>query len=110
MNRLRDALAEHIREKYGVELPIVLERPPKLAMGEADTMIEKNKWREKVRLVMQVHDELVYEMDEKVAEDAAKKIKKVMEEVVPIAKLSGVPIIAEAKIGKHWGEMKKVQN
>ena len=33
--RLRDALAKHIREKYGVELPIVLERPPKIEMGEA---------------------------------------------------------------------------
>jgi arginyl-tRNA synthetase len=35
MNRLRQALARHIREKYGAELPIVLERPPKLEMGEA---------------------------------------------------------------------------
>ncbi len=33
--RLRDALAKHIRAKYGVELPIVLERPPKMEMGEA---------------------------------------------------------------------------
>ena len=34
-NRLRAALSAHIREKYGVELPIVLERPPKIEMGEA---------------------------------------------------------------------------
>jgi arginyl-tRNA synthetase len=34
-NRLREALARHIREKYGVELPVVLERPPKIEMGEA---------------------------------------------------------------------------
>ena len=33
--RLRAALAGHIREKYGVELAIVLERPPKIEMGEA---------------------------------------------------------------------------
>jgi len=33
--RLRDALAKHIRAKYNVELPIVLERPPKIEMGEA---------------------------------------------------------------------------
>jgi len=32
---LREALAGHIREKYGVELAIVLERPPKIEMGEA---------------------------------------------------------------------------
>jgi arginyl-tRNA synthetase len=35
MNRLREALAGHIREKHGVELAIVLERPPKIEMGEA---------------------------------------------------------------------------
>jgi arginyl-tRNA synthetase len=34
-NRLREALAGHIREKYGVDLAIALERPPKIAMGEA---------------------------------------------------------------------------
>jgi arginyl-tRNA synthetase len=35
LKRLREALAGHIREKYGVELSVVLERPPKLEMGEA---------------------------------------------------------------------------
>src|SRR6266478_4411844 len=34
-NRLRQALAGHICEKYGVELAIMLERPPKIEMGEA---------------------------------------------------------------------------
>lgn len=33
--RLSEALSTHIREKYGVELTIVLDRPPKLEMGEA---------------------------------------------------------------------------
>jgi arginyl-tRNA synthetase len=35
LNRLREALAQHIRQTYGVELFIVLEKPPKLEMGEA---------------------------------------------------------------------------
>src|SRR6266849_4033044 len=34
-NKLREALAVHVREKYGVELPVALERPPKIEMGEA---------------------------------------------------------------------------
>jgi arginyl-tRNA synthetase len=33
--RLRQALAKHIRARYHVDLPIVLERPPKTEMGEA---------------------------------------------------------------------------
>jgi len=34
-NRLRDALAAFIQQTYGVELFVVLEKPPKLEMGEA---------------------------------------------------------------------------
>jgi arginyl-tRNA synthetase len=32
---LREALTAHIREKYGCEINVVLERPPKLELGEA---------------------------------------------------------------------------
>ena len=35
--RLREALAAHVRENYGVEISVVLERPPKLEMGEASS-------------------------------------------------------------------------
>jgi arginyl-tRNA synthetase len=34
-NRLRDALARHIKERYAITLAVVLEKPPKLGMGEA---------------------------------------------------------------------------
>ena len=35
IQRLRRALAAHIREKYGAEITVVLEKPPKLELGEA---------------------------------------------------------------------------
>jgi arginyl-tRNA synthetase len=35
IQRLRQALAAHIRAKYGIDIPVVLERPPKLELGEA---------------------------------------------------------------------------
>ena len=34
-NRLRDALAAFIQKTYSVKIPVVLEKPPKLEMGEA---------------------------------------------------------------------------
>ena len=80
----------------------------KLAMVEADTMIEKEGWRDKAKLVMQVHDELVYELEEKNAERIAQAIRDVMEKVVPTKELSDVPIRAEASIGENWGEMKRL--
>ena len=35
IQRLRQALAAHIREKYSIDIPVGLERPPKLELGEA---------------------------------------------------------------------------
>jgi len=35
LQRLKRALAAHIREKYGVEISVALEKPPKLELGEA---------------------------------------------------------------------------
>lgn len=35
LKRLRELLAAHIKEKYGVEISVALEKPPKLEMGEA---------------------------------------------------------------------------
>lgn len=57
---------------------------------------------------MQVHDELVYEIEEKNAEQIAREICEIMENVVPPSKLSGVPIVAEIKMGKNWGETKRI--
>ncbi len=37
--RLREVLTKHIRQKYGQTLPVGLERPPKIEMGEAASPI-----------------------------------------------------------------------
>jgi DNA polymerase-1 len=80
----------------------------KRAMVDVDQLIEKKKWRDSVRLVLQVHDELVYEIARDGAEDIAREIRSVMENAVPVEKLSSVPIIAEASIGGNWGEMRRL--
>ncbi|RJR12886.1 hypothetical protein C4585_02910 [Candidatus Parcubacteria bacterium] len=80
----------------------------KLAMIEADALIEKKGWREKAGLVLQVHDELVYEIDENEAPTIAQELRRVMESVVSSEKLHGVPIVAETALGSNWGSMKKI--
>ena len=49
-------------------------------------------------MILQVHDELIFEVQEFEAEEAAKIIKKTMEQVYDL----GVPIIVETSIGKNW--------
>lgn len=71
----------------------------KLAMnklGEENLVAEKD-----CRLLLQVHDELVFEVKKDKAEEYAKKIVKIMESVYKLK----VPLIAEAKVGENWEEM-----
>ena len=56
-------------------------------------------------LLLQVHDELVFEIPYAKLEEFAPVIKEIMESVVPQDKLHGVPIVVEGKAGKNWGEM-----
>lgn len=81
----------------------------KLAMTEADKLIEEKNWREKARLVLQVHDELVYEVAENEAETIARELRHVMESVAPKKELSNVPIVAEIALGENWSETKKLK-
>lgn len=70
----------------------------KLAMLELDQYCQESK--DKVRMIMQVHDELVFEVSEDILEDASEKIKSVMENVVSLSVKLNVGI----GIGANWDE------
>jgi DNA polymerase-1 len=78
----------------------------KRAMIDADVYIKQEKLSEKVVLVLQVHDELVYEVDEHIAPQVAEKIKSLMESVLTKKETNNVPIVAAYAIGKNWGALK----
>ena len=72
-------------------------------MRRAMVNIEKEIMKpnsDKIRMIMQVHDEIIFECDENIAEKFAKEIEFAMENV---AKLS-VPLAADYVIGKVWGK------
>jgi DNA polymerase-1 len=55
-----------------------------------------------VKMILQVHDELVFEVPESRAEWAGKRIKEIMENVYKFKS----PIVAEMSVGDNWGECK----
>ncbi len=61
--------------------------------------------KSEIRNLLQVHDELVFEVKEDKVEHYAKIIKKLMEEAISLS----VPIKAEAKVGDNWGEMDPIK-
>ncbi|MEX2013560.1 MAG: DNA polymerase, partial [Parcubacteria group bacterium] len=80
----------------------------KIAMKKIDEHIRSGKQENEVRLILQVHDELVYEVKDFLINEVAKHFKQLMETVLPEEKTFGVPIVVEAQAGENWGEMKKI--
>jgi len=60
----------------------------------------------KVSLLLQVHDELVYEMPENLVSKIAPEIEKIMQSVVDLEKTKGVVCEVEYKVGDNWGAMR----
>ncbi len=69
-----------------------------------EEVVEKNK---DVKLLLQIHDDLVFEVknDPKILEPFIKQVRDLMCSVYPLS----VPIEADVKLGKQWGEMEKQQ-
>lgn len=57
---------------------------------------------DEVRPVLQIHDELLYEIRDDMIKTRVAEIKKVMEEVVDFP----IPLLVEARLGKSWGKMR----
>lgn len=77
----------------------------KLAMVRIDELLKKEGRQNDAHLLLQVHDELVYEIRTEYLAELGGKIKHIMESVLPESETRGVPIIATMKTGNDWGSM-----
>ena len=76
----------------------------KMAMANVHERLKSDfpkDYPKNIKMMLQVHDELVFEVKENLVEKTAKIVKQEMEKV---AKL-GVPIVADLKAGPNWGQM-----
>ncbi len=100
-NQMLRAAAERMAINHpiqGLEADIV-----KLAMLAIDKLLYGRE--DDCRMLLQVHDELVFEVRPELVDEFAPKILAAMEGVF----LLEVPLIAEAKEGKRWGSMNGYQ-
>lgn len=68
----------------------------KMAMIEVDKMLPKDQ----AKMLLQVHDELVFEVDANIADELAPKLAEVMQSVLEIS----VPLLVEVGKGNNWDE------
>ncbi|MBI1729563.1 DNA polymerase I [Candidatus Acetothermia bacterium] len=71
----------------------------KLAMINVDKELKRSKL--KATMLLQIHDELIFEVDESHAERCSELVKNTMENVMKL----NVPLKADTKVGKNWGEI-----
>jgi len=90
-------------ERMAINLPIqgLSADIMKLAMVEVEDKILTKYDFEDARLILQIHDELIFEVEEKLADEFIREVKKVMEGVYKLK----VPLVVDIAKGKNWGEL-----
>ena len=80
----------------------------KIAMKRVYEFLKNENKQEKANLILQIHDELIYEVDEDFVSDFSSKAKSLMETSIEKDKIFDVPIVVNASVGDNWGEMERL--
>jgi len=78
----------------------------KLAMIAIDAHIQALGHQSGVRMLLQVHDELVLEVPEQLLPALAHQLAHIMERVIAL----DVPLVVDAKAGPHWADMQPIDH
>ena len=81
----------------------------KLAMVRIDEYLVKEKVETDVKMLLQVHDELMFEMKKGVAKQFAPEIRKIMENVVGLTETKGVVCKVDVSAGDNWAELEDLK-
>ncbi len=90
----------------------------KLAMVDIDRILQEKGWNQDIFPILQIHDEIVYEVSEKKVDEFIQVLKNSMESVIinyesmfdsSTVKNIDIPITVSVKKGKNLGEMENVE-
>jgi DNA polymerase-1 len=77
----------------------------RIAMNRIAAYIQENALATNVKMLLQVHDELVFEIKDDIYEAVVPNIVAIMEGVLKDQSIDQIPVTAEVAIGKNWGEL-----
>ena len=95
-NRIEKAAAERI----AVNTPVQGSAADIVKMAMVEVYRKLSEKFPTARLLLQVHDELIAECDEKDAPAVAEMMKETMEHIITL----DVPLLVSVEYGKNWGE------
>ena len=76
----------------------------KLAMVAIFEYLNIKKMTQDCRMLLQIHDELLFEIKKNLVAELAPKLKELMENVYKF----DVPIVVDVKVGDNWQDMRKI--
>ena len=79
----------------------------RIAMVNIDNYLNDNNLNDVARTLLQVHDELVFEIKDEKLDELAPRLADIMREVFSGYDIKDVPIEVEAKVGDNWSQMTK---
>ena len=94
-------------ERMAINMPIqgLAADIVKLAMIEAHRYITSDAnlraQKNAAKMVLQIHDEIILEVREDLAEAVSRELKRIMENIYKLK----VPLAVDVKIGENWGEL-----
>ncbi len=80
----------------------------RVAMNDIYAYLKKEGKLDSVKMLLQVHDELMFEIKTDLVNEEVPKLKELMEGVMRNKETHDVPITVEAAVGPNWGEMEKI--
>lgn len=81
----------------------------RIAMVEIAGLIDKKKWKKDLRMLLQIHDELIFEIKTTALDKIIPELAKIMTNVFHGKDVKGVPVEVDVKVGQNWLEMQKYE-
>jgi DNA polymerase-1 len=100
----KNAILRHAAERMAINMPIQGSQADIIKMAMIDCyekIINKN---DNIKMILQIHDELIFEVPENKANFYIPEIKKIMSSAYKLS----VPLKVNIKTGKDWKDMKEV--
>lgn len=92
-------------ERMAINMPVQGTAAEVIKAAMIELYREFKEKKLKAKLLLQVHDELVFEVPEEELEDVAMLVKEKMESTVSL----DVPITVEMKVGPNWADMEPLK-
>jgi DNA polymerase-1 len=104
INNKNQAIRQFAQRK-AINMPVQGTASDLIKLAMIQIYNEINTKNLKAKMILQIHDELVFNVPNKEADEFSKLVKDRMENVLKL----DVPIRADIKIGKNWLEMEEVK-